>query len=308
MSLDTAKVTVIRNDLTAAFDNAVKAATPFYPKLCTPVDSNRDSENYGWLGSMPGVKEWLGDRNFQELRAATYALANKHWESSVTIPKNNVADDTWRFYRAVLSDLGIEAMHHPDELLFDLIVAGETTACFDGQFFFDTDHVWGDSGSQSNDISTTVVLETAVTTAEFKTMYHAARQKMLGYKNDQGKLLNRPTIGKLNNLLLLVPLELEQQAHEAVESTLLGGGDSNIIIDKPQIVASAYLTSGLKFYLFNLDMGLKPFVFQKRLPLKRQMTGNETIEFKDLKFMTEARYNVGYLAWWKAVLTTFATA
>jgi hypothetical protein len=29
------------------------------------------------------------------------------------------------------------------------------------------------------------------------------------------------------------------------------------------------------------------------------------IETKDVKFMTEARYNVGYLAWWTAVLTTF---
>ena len=33
------------------------------------------------------------------------------------------------------------------------LLAGESTVCFDGQYFFDTDHSEGDSGSQSNDIT-----------------------------------------------------------------------------------------------------------------------------------------------------------
>jgi hypothetical protein len=50
---------------------------------------------------------------------------------------------------------------------------------------------------------------------------------------------------------------------------------------------------------------MRPFVFQRRAPITTGWKGADDMEFKELKFMTEARYNIGYLAWWKAVLTTF---
>ena len=70
-------------------------------------------------------------------------------------------------------------------------------------------------------------------------------------------------------------------------------------------VVSGGLTDATKFYLLNLSQPLKPFVFQARRPLQRQMKGMDDREFKDVKFMTDARYNLGYLAWWNAVLTTW---
>ena len=39
MALDTAKATVTLRDLTAKFDNRVRATTPFYPQLCTIANS-----------------------------------------------------------------------------------------------------------------------------------------------------------------------------------------------------------------------------------------------------------------------------
>ena len=36
---------------------------------------------------------------------------------------------------------------------FVAFINGEATVCYDGQYFFDTDHVEGDSGTQSNDLS-----------------------------------------------------------------------------------------------------------------------------------------------------------
>ncbi|MFN9293503.1 MAG: Mu-like prophage major head subunit gpT family protein, partial [Planctomyces sp.] len=92
---------------------------------------------------MPGMREWLGERQFSELRAANFVLENKHWESSLLIKKTDLADDNLGQYGPVLEQLGIEAAHHPDELWFSVLEQGESTACFDGQFFFDTDHVWG---------------------------------------------------------------------------------------------------------------------------------------------------------------------
>jgi phage major head subunit gpT-like protein len=305
MALDTAKATVTLRTLTQKFDNKVKAAAPFYPQICTVVPSDGYDEAYGMLGNVPGVREWLGDRQFKELRAANFSIVNKHWESSLLIKKTDIKDDRMGLYGPLMEQLAVEAAHHPDELvLSDLLPNGDAQACFDGQFFFDTDHSWGDSGSQSNDLTSDATDHTAVTAAEFRTAYHAARSAMLDFKNDQGKLLNRPVVMGLSSLLIVVPTELELAAYTGLTAPLLGG-DTNVVIDRPRIVVCPYLTSAVEFYVFNTGGIIKPFIFQAREPLSRQMKGLDDIEVKDVKFMTEARYNVGYGAWWTGVMTTF---
>jgi len=305
MALDTSKAVATLRGLTAKFDIALENASPFYPEVCTTVTSQGSDEKYGFLGAMPGMREWTGDRNFQTLRAADYTLANKEYESSVSIDKNDIDDDRLSMYAPVMEQLGIEAAHHPDELLLTLITSGESTACFDGQYFFDTDHAWGDSGTQSNDLSYAAASGTTPTESEFRAAYHAARKAMLQFKNDQGKLFIRPTVRPLPNLLLVVPPDLEQVANEAINKQLVSSGETNIVLDKPRIVTLGGLTDAAKFYLLNLGQALKPFVFQARRPLARQMKGMDDREFKNVKFMADARYNMGYLAWWNAVLTTF---
>lgn len=304
MALDTAKATVTLRTLTQKFDARVGTATPFYPTMCNVIPSNGADEAYGLLGAAPGVREWLGDREFKELRAANFVIANKHWESSLLIKKADIADDRMGMYGPLMEDLAIEAAYHPDELFFTALVNGESSLCFDGQYFFDTEHSWGDSGTQDNDLTYAAATSTIPTAAEFRLAFHAARAKLLKYTNDQGKLLNRPISRGMNNLLVLVNPDFEVTAREALTATILSN-NSNVVVDAPTIVSSAYLTDTSKMYLFNLDGGLRPFVFQAREPLSRQVKGLDDIETKDVKFMTEARYNVGYLAWWKAVLTTF---
>lgn len=305
MSLNTAAKIATLRGLTAKFDLGMESATPFWPEVCYEVTSQGADEKYGFLGAIPGVREWIGDRAFTRLRAGDFEIVNKEWETSLEIEKNHIEDDRLGMYEPTMELLGQEAMHHPDELLFNLITGAESAACFDGQYFFDTDHLWGDSGTQSNDLTYNATDHTAVTEDEFHAAYHAARTAMLGFKNDQGKLYIRPTIRPLPNLMLLVPPALELVANKAIKKTLVSNGETNIVLDTPKIVASAALTSSVKFYLFNLSQAVKPFVFQKRRPLDRQMKGMDDREFRAVKFMADARYNLGYFAWWNAVLTTF---
>lgn len=305
MSLNTAKATVVLNNLTARFDNSIRGAAPFYPRVCTNIPSTRRKEEYAFLGNIPGVREWIGDRQFNELRAADFAITNKKWEDSLKILKDDIADDTLGLYGPLMDQLGVEAAYHPDELLFTAIKDGESSACFDSQFFFDTDHSWGDSDTQNNDLTYNAVDTAAVTATEFKNAFHEALVKMVQYKNDQGKLLNRPTSNGFAGLMVLVPPQLWVAATTGLKANLIGGGDSNIVVNNPEIVMSPHLTDGTKFYLLNLGAPLKPLVFQAREPLSRSMKGLEDDETQYVKFMTQARYNVGYLAWWTATLTLF---
>lgn len=308
MALDTAKATVTLRSLTQKFDTGVRGASAFYPTLCTTINSTGLNEQYASLGDMPGVREWVDDRVFHELRAANFLIENKHWESSLAIKKTDIDDDRLGMYGPLLENLGRRAIRHPDKLLFETVLANaESEACFDGQFFFDTDHAWGDSGSQSNDLTYAAATGTTPTVAEFKASFHQAITTMLAYKNDRGDLFYEPVVQEsdMNGFLVMVPLELWETAKTALESALLGGGDSNIRLSMARIVVSPFLTDATKWYLFKTDEILKPFIFQARQPLSRQMKGMDDREFKDVKFMTEARYNMGYLAWWTAVLTTF---
>lgn len=305
MALDTARAVAELRSLTQKFDLGRQSASPFYPSLCTVIPSNGADEEYGGLGSVPGVREWLGDRQFATLRAAKFTITNREWENSIRIEKNDIDDARLLKYGPILEQMGIEAEHHPDELLFETLVAGESEVCFDGQYFFDTDHAWGTSGTQSNDLTYAAATGTVPTEAEFRAAYHAARSEMLTYKNDNGKLFHRPTIRPMSDLMLLVPPDLEETATAALTKTLVNSGETNIVIDRPTIVPCAYLTDATKFYLIRTGQPLKPFIFQARRPIGRQMKGTEDREFKDVKFMCDARYNVGYFAWWNAVLTTF---
>jgi len=304
MTLDTAAAVAKLRGLTAKFDNAVRAAKPVYPEVCTVLQSDGADEEYGWLGAMPSVREWLGERQFNRLRAAKYTLANKSWEVSVEIERERIEDDRLNIYGPVLSQLGERAMMHPDKELMSLVENGSSTACWDGQYFYDTDHSWGDSGTQSNDLTPSATDTSAVTESEFRTAYHAARAAMLSFKDDQGEYLIQPTVRPLRNLLLLVPPELELVANQAINKQLVDSGETNIVLDKPRIWTSPYITS-TTFHLLRLDDILKPFVFQARRPLSRQMKGMTDREFKGVKFMADARYNLGYLAWWNAILNTF---
>lgn len=305
MPLDTARTIANLRGLTQKFDTGVSSATPMYPKLATIVPSEGADEQYGGLGAVPGMREWLDDRLFHTLRGAEFTIRNRKWENSVRVEKDDIDDARLLKYGPILQQMGVEAMHHPDELLFELIVNGESQACFDSQYFFDTDHSWGDSGTQSNDLTYAAATGTTPTEAEFRGAYHQARAAMLGFKRDNGKLWHRPTVTPLNDLMLLVPTALEEIAVAGLTKTLVSGGETNIVLDRPVIVACPYLTTADKFYLLRVGQPLKPFIFQSRQPLRRQMKGMDDQEFKDVKFMTDARYNVGYLAWWNAVLTTF---
>lgn len=306
MSLNTAKYISTQRDLTQKFREGAMAATPFYPTICTEIQSGGSDEKYGLLGAMPGVKEWLGDRQFKKLRAGDFVIANREWEDSVEFEKNDIDDDRLGLATELARDFGTEAMLHPDELLLEALVAGETTACFDGQNFFDTDHSWGDSGSQSNDLSYAAASGTAPTAEEFKAAFHQSRVEMLGFKNDQGKKLIRPVLRGANKFICLVPLELQEAAENGLNATLISTGGSNVVIDRPEIIPCPSLTDSTKFYTFLMEGALKPFVFQKRRPVRTPVwKGMDDPETKMLKMMTDARYNVGYLAWWKATVTVF---
>lgn len=303
-----ASQTVINNQITALFRQGQQAANPIYPTFCEIVPSTVREENYAHFGHMGTMRKWLGDRHFNKFIASEYRLKNEPWEFSLEIERHDYEDGRFGSYATGIKQAGLDAMNHPNKLLFQVLQAGASSECLDGQNFFDTDHAWGDSGVQSNKLAS-AALATAnkPTEDEFRTAYHASLDALLTFKRPNGDYWMEPTLEPLDptKLFLIVHTSLREVAEKALNKVLVSGGETNIVLNQCKILPVPYMTSPMTFHLIWTGDFIKPFVFQARKPLTGpEFEGMNSIKDKAIQVMWEARYNLGYAAWWNAVEMT----
>ncbi len=140
MILNTAGISSLFKSFNAAFQKAFAGAASQWQKIATKIPSSSEQNLYAFLGYFPKMREWLGDRQLKNMKASNYSLVNKQFESSVAVPKNKIEDDTFGIFAPMFEFMGDSAARHGDELVFAALAAGATSLCYDGQYFFDTDH------------------------------------------------------------------------------------------------------------------------------------------------------------------------
>jgi phage major head subunit gpT-like protein len=109
-------------------------------RVAMSVPSTTETETYGWLGSFPQIREWVGERQAQSVAAHGYSVTNKDYEGTLILPRPKIEDDRYGTYTPVASQLGEASKLHPDELVFSLLRDGTDVRCYDNQYFFDGDH------------------------------------------------------------------------------------------------------------------------------------------------------------------------
>ena len=133
-----------------AFDKGGKMYTPYWEQVASLIISSSWEETYAWVGEFSRLKEWVGDRQVEEMKTYDYSVKNVKFEATETIPAEYVEDDRYGILMPKFEDMGYAAASHPDELIFDLLLKGFETLCYDGQNFFDTDHPVGETASQQS--------------------------------------------------------------------------------------------------------------------------------------------------------------
>lgn len=150
MIINKGNLTALAVAFKAAFAAGLGQAETQYGKIATTVPSTTGSEEYGWLGQFPNVREWLGDRVVNGMATHGYTIRNKSFEMTVGVPRPAIEDDQYGIYTPMMQEMGRAASAHPDRLVFSLLKSGAGTLCYDGQYFFDTDHpVIGADGNVS---------------------------------------------------------------------------------------------------------------------------------------------------------------
>lgn len=130
----------VNKGFVSLYDAAFGKVTPKWQRVAMRVPSKTAANVYGWLGTSTRVREWIGDRVLQNLKAHDFEIKNKDFESTITVPRNAIEDDELGVFAPAVQDLGGAAASFPDELVFGLLAAAFSTLCYDGQYLVDTDH------------------------------------------------------------------------------------------------------------------------------------------------------------------------
>lgn len=244
------------------------------------IDSDQDQEEYGWLGMAPQLREWIGGRNPVGLRENSQKVTNRHFEATIEVPVRHLRRDKFGQTRIRIADLARRSNTHKAKLLSTQIINGESTVCYDGQFFFDTDHSEGDSGSQSNDI--TVDISAAPTSVhgtttdpsveEFQYVVTKLIQQIISLNDDQGEPMNEDA----NAFTIMVPTSLMLQARRALVMGAMSGSGfaSQLDIDLDDFQLSLAVNPRLdsdwtdKIAAFRTDAEVKPLIFQTETPVR----------------------------------------
>lgn len=139
----------------AAFQRGLGQAPGQHSLVAMTVPSTTSKEEYGWLGSLPNMREWIGDRVVHAIGQHDYSIKNKDWELTIGVPRNAIDDDQYGIYSPLFEEMGRSVAAHPDQLVWPLLRAGWATPCYDGQNFFDTDHPVLDEDGQTISVANT---------------------------------------------------------------------------------------------------------------------------------------------------------
>jgi phage major head subunit gpT-like protein len=135
--------------LSAVFNAAFQETKTWHEGPAMVVPATARIMDYKFLLDFPQMVEWVGDRVIRSLSAKNWQVTTKDYEATIEVDRNDIEDDQLGLYNPMVAALAQEARKHPDQLVADLLANGFATACYDGQYFFDSDHPVG-TGTASN--------------------------------------------------------------------------------------------------------------------------------------------------------------
>lgn len=280
--------------------------------------SDQASETYNFLGQSPVMREWISSRQAKGFTGQGVTIVNKHYEATIEVRKVDVRRDKTPQLRARMEEFADRAQTHWASLLSTLLLNGPSTVCYDGQFYFDTDHSEGDSGTQSNDITVDISalpaavhgVVTAPSVEEMQQTILTTIAQIMSFKDDRGEPMNE----NARRFMVIVPVPLYLVAVAAVSTLATAALQQNL---NPNIIAgltvdvqmNPRLTWTDSFAVFRTDSPIKGLIRQteQEVELKAKAEGSE-FEFDNdaHQYGVDAWRNVGYGYWQHSCLATLA--
>jgi phage major head subunit gpT-like protein len=294
MIIDASNLTALRDSINTRFQTGFNAAGArvWWNRLAMEVPSGSETNTYAWMEDLPRFREWVGERVAHDLSSRAAVVSNKDFELTVKIPANKIKDDQYGIYGTYAESGGVQGRKLPDDLLTPLIKLGKSTVCYDGQYFFDTDHPV-DPGDPASAVQANLFTAKPLATAG---NYGAVRAAMRSLKIGRSARV----IGVTPSLLIVGP-DLEETAKKIVTAENDASGATNVNRGTAEVVVIEELDEAGVWYLADATGPLRPLVWQNREAVHFDGMFNPTDEhvfkFNEFLWGGSGRGNAAYGLW-----------
>lgn len=289
----------LRAEFAHAYRNELSNAP--VERIVTTVNTTQPIQKYGWLGTVPPMREFLDERRPSGLAAYAVTIEDKVFETSISVERKALEDDQLDLIRLRVRDMAARVASHRHQIAVEALVNGFTGLGYDGVSLFNTAHPTVASSTYSN----------RTTAALSSTSLGDAINSMMTVPDDQGT-----PMGIVPDTLVVGP-KLQWAAMELVESpvavykgnitdTAPSNSYLNVFGGKLNLIVSPFITGAADDYWFLLDTKrpIRGVILQQRSDVPVEFSaldnasGSEAAWMRDrYYFGVRARYNVGYGLW-----------
>lgn len=111
-----------------------------WDKIAMECKSTGKGTVYSWLGAFPRMEKWVGARKVKSMKNNDYELKNIPFEATVGVARADIEDDNLGIYSPMMEQMGLSAVEHIDENVFQALPNGYKELCYDGKPFFSSEH------------------------------------------------------------------------------------------------------------------------------------------------------------------------
>lgn len=275
-----------------SFNKALAESKFSYQPIVTEVPSDAPVEQYNWLGSVPLMKKWVGDREMAKLVAEKYTITNVDWANGIELSRDDLRDDKLGLVAMRIGDLARQGLKRIDSEIANILnnafgASGGLT--YDGQYLIDTDHTASTSTGQSNQSNS------GGTTALGATSFAAGIVAMMAFKDDQGE-----PMGIFPTHLVVGPSAWDT-ARTLIYQTTKASGEQNLNKSLVDLVINPRIT-GNKWFLIDMSQGVGPLILQMRQPpiFRDPNLGENSADFfmrKEFRYGADMTFGTGPGLW-----------
>lgn len=299
MDITPANINAYFTRLQFGFQGAMESVPTFWNQVATEFPSDTEQNLYPFLSMIPGLREWVGPRVMNNIAARAFTVVNKHWEDSFAIDINKFKDDTYGFYSQALPMLAQQVAEWRDRRIAQKVELGTTEVCWDGQFFFDTDHpVDPDNSGAGTNSNKLVAAGYDIAVADPLVPFADAKAKMALWKREDGQ-----QIGVIPDTIMVHPNEEKYALQiakavttaQTINGAAAGAGVSNVFSGSVNVIVNPYLTvtSGKPWYLLCTKRGIKPWGWQNRqapsLVARTEVTSENVFKLRQFEWGVDLR-------------------
>lgn len=305
MTVTTAAVAAATTGFSVIFRDAYAriAGNSGFQQWADEITLSDKTTTFPIKGKTSRFREWNGSRIAREYQVYGYTLTAKKWEDTLKVAAEDIEDDRLGLYNSNFTDFGEAAGYLPYDQVVAALIAGTSQLCYDGQYFFDTDHPKDPFNSGAGTQVNLTTSSATLTAANLHTQITAMTQ----LTDEFGNLLRiKPTH-------IMVPQNLEKTCDEIIgEPTILvydataqssyAAAPGNAMRGKLQKIVLPELDGSdtTAWYLLDLSKPVKPLFWGWKVrPQLQPPSMNEEHTFNKDEFVwgARARGAAGYCLW-----------